>query len=49
MFCNYILFGAMSELYWYYLRKAAIRSFQERIQEDSRLVYQVIATSAKLS
>ena len=49
MFCNYILSGAMSELYWYFLIKAAIRSFQEWIQEDSRLVYQVIVAPAKLS
>ena len=49
MFCNCILSEAMSELYWYYLMKAAIRSFQEQIREDSRLVYQVIANLAKLS
>jgi len=49
MFCSCILSGAISELYWYFLMKAVIRFFQEWTQEDSILVYQVIAAPAKLS
>ena len=47
MFCSCILSGVISELYWYCLMKATIRSFQEWTREGSKLVYQVTAAPVR--
>ena len=49
MLCSCILSEAISELYWYCLTKATIRSFQEWTREGSKLVYQVTAALVRLS
>jgi len=49
IFCNCILFGAMSILYLYCFRKASTRSFQERMQASSKCIYQFNAFPVKLS